>query len=93
MFGQKVCDGPRLGHLDGWLVIFFDWTPSEGSRRNLGWKFWNGLQLGESEGFLVVKRESEALGKTDGDVVGRFKRGCHLVKQTVPGLVNVWNER
>ena len=47
--------------------------------------------MGESEGFLVGKRESEALGKTDGDVVEQSERGCHSIKRTGLGLVNVWN--
>ena len=72
---------------DGWLE-FFDWTPSGGSRRNFGWKIWNGPWPGESEGFLVGKHEIEALGETDGDVVGRSKRGYHSVKRIGPGLVN-----
>ena len=38
---------------------------------------------------LVGKRESEALGRADGDVVGRSKIGYHSFKQTGPGLVNV----
>ena len=53
-------------------------------------EIWDGPQLGESERFLIGKREGEALGGADGDVVGRSKRGYHLVKQTVPGLANVW---
>ena len=47
-------------------------------------------RMGESEGFIVGKREGEALGEVDGDVIRRSKRGCHLVKRTGPGLVNVW---
>ena len=47
--------------------------------------------MGESEGFLVGKRESEALGKTDGDVVEQSERGCHSIKRTGLGLVNVPN--
>ena len=46
---------------------------------------------GESEGFLVGESESEALSETDGDVVGRSKKRCYLVKQTGPGLLNVRN--
>ena len=75
---------------DGWLE-FFDWTPSGGSRRNFGWKIQNGPRPGESEGFLVGKHEIEALGETDGDVVGRSKRGYHSVKRIGPGLVNERN--
>ena len=47
--------------------------------------------MGESEGFLVGKSESEALGETNEDVVEQSERGCPLVKRTGPGLMNVWN--
>ena len=40
---------------------------------------------------LVGIRTSEALGKTDGDVVSRFERGCPSSKWMVLGLVNVWD--
>ena len=83
-------DGPWLGNLGGWLVGIFDMTPAGGSGRNFGWKFWNGPRLGDPEGILVGKRESEALGETYGDVVGRSKRGCHPVKRTGLDLANVW---
>ena len=76
--------------MDVWSEIF-DWTLAGGSGGDFGWKFWNGPRLGESEGFLVGKRDSEALSETDGDVFGRSKIGCPLVKRTGPGLVNVWN--
>ena len=68
---------------------FFDWTLAGGSGRNFGWNFWNGPRLGESEEFMVGKRESEVLGGADGDVVRRSERGCHSFKRTGPGLVNV----
>ena len=74
----------------GWSD-FFDWTPAGRYRRNFGWKFWNSPRLGESEGFFVGNRESEALSETGGDVFGRSERGCHSVKRTGPGLVNVRN--
>ena len=75
---------------NGWSEIF-DCTLAGGSGRNFGWKCWNSPRLGESEYFLVGKRESEALSEIDGDVVGWSKRGCLFVKRTGPGLVNVWN--
>ena len=40
---------------------------------------------------MFGKLKSEALGEMDGYVVGRSEGGCLLVKQTGPGLVNVWN--
>ena len=76
--------------MNGWSDLF-DWTPAGGSGSNFGWKFWNGPQLGESEGFLVGKREGEMLSETDGDVIGRSKRGCPLVKRKGLGLANAWN--
>ena len=47
--------------------------------------------MGESEGFLVGKSESEALGEKNEDVVEQSERGCPLVKRKGPGLMNVWN--
>ena len=67
----------------------FDWTLAAGSGRNFGWKFWNDLRLGESEGFLVGKRESEALGEIYADVVGWSKREFPSIKRMGPGLENV----
>ena len=58
---------------------------------NFGWKIWNGPRPGKSEGFLVGKHESEALGETDGDVVGRSNRRYHSVKRIYPGLMNERN--
>ena len=69
---------------------FSDWNLAGISRRNFGWKFWNGPRLGESDRFLVGKHESEALGGAGGDVVGRSKRGCYSIKWTDLGLANVW---
>ena len=66
---------------------FFNWTPDGGSGRNFVRKFCNGPWLGESEGFLVRKRESEALMGADGDMVGWFKRGYHPVKRIGPSLM------
>ena len=46
-------------------------------------------RLGKLEGFLVGKRNGEAIGGAEGGVVRQPERGCHLVKRTDPGLVNV----
>ena len=58
-------------------------------------EFWLGFlewpRLGESDRFLVGKHESEALSETNGDVVGRSKRGYHSIKHIYPGLVNERN--
>ena len=67
--------GPRLGDTEGILVGNFGTAP--------GW--------GNQKDFFVGNRESEALGETGGDVFGRSERGCHSVKRTGPGLVNVRN--
>ena len=76
MVGQKFSTGPQLGDLEGISVV----------------SFWNAPHLGESEIFLVGKRESEALVETYGDVARRSKRGCPLVKRMGLGLLNVCNE-
>ena len=73
---------------DGWLGFF--WTLSGGSGRGFDQKFWNSPWLRESEEFLVGKSEGEALKGADRDVVRRSEIGCHSVKRTDPGLVNVW---
>ena len=60
-----------------------------------GWEirtdFWSEIldppRLGQLDGFLVKKHESELLGEVDGDMVGRSERGCCLVKQTGTVLV------
>ena len=91
MFGQKFLTGPRPGDLDIILVGKFERPPAGISRRNFGWKLWIGPRLGEPEGFFVGKRESEALGEMDGDVVGCSEEGCLSIKQTGPGSANGWN--
>ena len=47
--------------MDGWSEVF-ECTPAGGSGRIFGQKYWNAPRLGESEGLLVGRRESEALG-------------------------------
>ena len=71
--------------MDGWSEKF-NWTPAGGSGRKFCWRFWNGPRLGELEVFFVGKRESEALGKMDGDVGGWSEGGCPSVKRIGPGL-------
>ena len=73
MVGWKILTGPWLRDPEGILVGNFGTTS--------GW--------GNQKDFLVGKRESEALGETDGDVVEWIERGCHLVKWMGPVLVNV----
>ena len=50
-----------------------------------GLKFSTRPRLGDPEGVLVEKNESEVLGETDGDVVERSERGCHSVKRKLWG--------
>ena len=64
--------------------------PSWGIRKGVWLDICNSPRLGESEGFLIGKREGEALGGADEDLVGRSERRCHLVKRTGPGLANLW---
>ena len=59
------------------------------TRKDVWLEMLNRPRLGESEGFLVGKREGEVLGGADVGVVGQSGRGCHSVKWTGPGLVNV----
>ena len=70
--------------MDGWSKCFGR-TPAGGYGRNFVWGFLNGPWIGGSDGFLVINRESEALGGADGDVVELSKRVCHSVERTGPG--------
>ena len=84
-FGSNLSS--KYGGMVGWNFFCLD----------TGWgflkEFWLELlkrpPAGGIRRILVGKHEGEALGGVDGDVVGRSERGCHLVKQTGPGLVNV----
>ena len=40
---------------------------------------------------MVEKWEGEVVGETDGGVVWRFRRGCHLGKRMDPRLAKMWN--
>ena len=86
LFSQKVCDGPRLRNMDGWLVRKIQLDP--------GWRIWkeDWLEIlerspaGITRRIFFGKHESEALGKMDGDVGGWSEGGCPSVKRIGPGL-------
>ena len=75
---------------DVWLEKNY-WPPAGVSERNFGFKVLERPPVREIRKIFVGKHESEALGEIDGDVVRHSKRGCPLVKQTVPVLVDVHN--
>ena len=78
--GWEICK-------DVWLEFLLD--SGGGIRKGFWLEIWNSPRLGESEMFLVGKREGGTLGGAGGDLFRRSERGCHLAKRTGPGLVNV----
>ena len=86
---SEIFDGTWLGNLEGWLVEIFGWTPAGGSGRNFGLKILERPPAGGIRRIFCWKALSEVIGGADGDVVGWSERGCHSVKRTVPGFMNV----